>query len=44
MPQELRPEVIPIPYQKFFFIAEYKTRPNEFVDLELSKYKRESKA
>ena len=34
MPQELRPEVIPIPYRKFFFIAEYKTRPNGF-DLQL---------
>ena len=33
MPQELRPEVIPIPYRKFF-LAEYKTRPNDF-DLQL---------
>jgi hypothetical protein len=34
MPQELRPEVIPIPYRKFFLIAEYKARPNDF-DLQL---------
>jgi hypothetical protein len=34
MPQELRPEVIAIPYWNIFFIAEYKTRPNGF-DLQL---------
>ena len=33
MPQELRPEVIPIPYL-VIFIAEYKIRPNDF-DLQL---------